>query len=89
MFKAAYQGTVGDSSEEAIVRFFQGVEIKPVACTTLEEVVSRVENREVEYGFIPTENQNLIKKQNLYKIYEYAHPKNHNIFAIFRIKEGY
>ena len=89
MFKAAYQGTVGDSSEEAIVRFFQGVEITPVPCTTLEEVVSKVENREVEYGFIPTENQDLIKKQSLYKIYEYVHSKSHTTYAIFRMKEGY
>ncbi len=89
MFKAAYQGLQGDSSEEAIAKFFRGVEIKAVPCMTLEEIVLKVENREVEYGFIPLENQNLIKKQNLYKIYEYKHPKSRTTFAIFRIKEGY
>lgn len=97
MLKAAYQGIEGDASEEAIVRFFHGVEIKPVPCTTLEEVVLKVEDREVEYGFIPVENQNLIKKQNLYKIYDFDHPKKsiedlkdgRTTFAIFRIKEGY
>ena len=89
MFKAAYQGIEGESSEEVVVRFFHGVGIKPVPCATLEEVVLKVEKREVEYGFIPLENQNLIKKQNLYKIYEYEHPKSRTPFAIFRIKEGY
>ena len=89
MFKTAYQGTKGDFSEEAVIRFFRGVEIEPIPCATLEEVVSKVEKREVEYGFIPIENKNLIKKQNLYKIYEYEHPKSRTPFAIFRIKEGY
>ena len=94
MFKAAYQEIEGESSEEAVVKFFHGVGIKPVPCATLEEVVLKVEKREVEYGFIPLENQNLIKKQNLYKIYDFEYPRKGTkegcaTFAIFRIKEGY
>lgn len=89
MFKVAYLGTAGDFTEEAIARFFRGVEVKPISCDTCDEVVLKVENREVEYGFIPIENKELIKKQNLYKIYEYMQPKSRTTFAIFRIKEGY
>ncbi len=55
MTKVSFQGISGAYSEEAIREYF-GRDVESVACKTLEEVFSRVEDGEVEYGMLPVEN---------------------------------
>lgn len=51
----AFQGERGAYSEEAAIKFF-GNEINVIACKTMAEVFTKVENNEVDYGIVPIEN---------------------------------
>ncbi|MEK6975913.1 MAG: prephenate dehydratase [Candidatus Thermoplasmatota archaeon] len=59
MVSVAFQGESGTYSEEALLAFFEARGMRntePLACTSFEEVVERVERGEAHYAFLPIEN---------------------------------
>ena len=55
MTKVSFQGVSGAYSEEAIREYF-GKDVESVACKSLDEVFSKVEDGEVKFGMLPVEN---------------------------------